>query len=238
MKEKDAIKLIGIIKNAKRCEKKLIEFGAARDNKPRVLDIKSKEYLLYEEWAKSLSDLIDDIENAKYLFNEEDCLKLKEYFNRELTIPEKYEYIVNEINWKKHQSKSRKIVTLRMLLDAFRDKKTHSISCEKEAEYKLFCLVVDEIILLELFNLCRNVINNKTQKLTVDEQELLLKSDSDTIVGFYKIQEIFCSSEYQKLVENLDDKVYGECKDTFKKFQNFKITKDNIVLDKKDDNKQ
>ena len=236
MREKDAIKLIGIIKSAKRCEKKLIEFGNARDNKPRVLDIKSKEYLLYEEWAKSLSDLIDDIENAKYLFDEEDCLKLKEYFNREVMIPEKYEYIVKEINWKKHQSKERKRVSLRILLDAFRDKKTHSISCEKEAEYKLFCLVVNEVILLDLFNICRNLINNKTEKLTLEEQELLLKSDSDTIVRFYKIQEIFCSSEYQKLVDNLDDNVYGKCKDTYKKFQNFKITKENIVLDKKDDN--
>lgn len=235
MREKDAIKLIGIVKNAKRCEKKLIEFGNARDNKTRVLDIKSKEYLLYEEWAKSLSDLIDDIEKAKYLFDQEDCLKLKEYFNRGVTIPEKYDYIVKEINWKKHQNKAGKIVTLRMLLDAFRDKKTHSITCEKEAEYKLFCLVVDEIILLDLFNLCISLINNKTQKLTLEEQELLLKSDSDTIVRFYKIQEIFCSSEYQKLIDNLDDNVYGKCKDTFRKFKNFKITKENIVLDKKDD---
>lgn len=237
MREKDAIKLIGIIKNAKRCEKKLIEFGTARDNKPRVLDIKSKEYLLYEEWAKSLSDLIDDIEKAKYLFNEEYFLKLKECFNREITIPEKYEYIANEINWKKHQNKARKIVTLRMLLDAFRDKKTHSISCEKEAEYKLFCLVVDEIILLDLFNLCSNVINNKTQNLTLEEQELLLKADSDTIVRFCKIQEMFCTSEYQKLVDDLDDNVYGECKERFKEFKNFKLTKENIALDKKDDNK-
>ena len=37
--------------------------------------------------------------------------KKKEYFNRELTIPEKYEYIVKEINWKKHKSKLRKKVT-------------------------------------------------------------------------------------------------------------------------------
>lgn len=234
MKEKDAIKLIGIIHNAKKCEKKLIEFGNARNNKPRVLPPNSKEYELYIDWVKTLSDLIDDIEKTKYLFDENDCLKIKDFFNQSLSIPTKYEEIVQEIDWNKHQKKDRGIITLRMLLDAFRDKQTHSISCEKEAEYKLFCLVADEIILTDLFNIVSTTINHRTQILTDNEKELLIKLDSDNIVMFYKIQEMFSTPEYKEMMNSLDDSVYGEHKKRFQEFTDLKINKDNIKLEKKD----
>lgn len=237
MSDKDIIKFIGIVKNANECQKKLIKFGEERTGKPRVLDVDSEAYYLYEEWAISLSNLIDDIEKTKYLFDLNLYNELEKYFDSIIKIDDKYLNIASEIDWNNYKKTRRNKITLRILLDAFRDKKTHSIKYDKEAEYKLFCLNVDEIILVELFNLCGQIINAKINKMTCDERSKFVKLSSDIIVKFYKIQEFFSNSAFQKAMGSLDDKVFKQQKDIYNNFLNSKLNKNNIVLEKSEEEK-
>lgn len=232
MKSKDIIKLLGIKKSACDCDNKLSKFANLRNGKPLILDVKSVEYSLYKDWVISLSNLIDDIKNAKYLFDDELYNTMKNFCDSSLELPDKYNYIANEIKWDNYKKSEKGIVTIRILLDAFRDKMTHSIKYDKEAEYKLFCLIVNEIIMINLHNLCLQVINDKLKKLTFKEKEMMVKLDSDIVVQIHKLQEFSSNVNFIKFTENLDDEMYGGVKKNYFDFLKFIPIEKNIFLNR------
>lgn len=118
---------------------------------------------LFDDWAISLSNIIDDIEHSKEKFDDGLYNELETYFNSEIQVDKKYISIANEIKWDKYNKSRRNKITLRLMLDAFRDKKTHSIKNDSEVEYKLFYLSVTETNLIALFNCCSKMIDDRTK---------------------------------------------------------------------------
>lgn len=237
LKNKDFIKLCQIKQKAQKCEKKFIEFAKARNKKPKTLNINSKEYNLYQEWAKLLYDLIVSIERTSYLFDVNECKVLENYYYKDLFVPNEYLYLKENLNYSnRKKSTESHIISLKFLLKAFRDSETHSENYEVKAGYQLFFLLVDEIILLELNKLVANVLNAKLDSLTFEEKNLLVSVDRDNLLYFYNIKNQFCTPEIEKLMNILDNNTYYEHKKRFEDFKNFVPTQDKIKGDIKNKN--
>ena len=218
MNKRDFIRLININKNAKECKEKFIRYANEKDDKISNIFESSKKQMLYNEWVVAVSNLIDDIKNTNYLFDGHLYSEMEKYFNSTISDNRYYKFIGDK-NYR-----------IRDLLDSVRDRKTHSVKTDREIEYKLFYLIIDENVMIKLFNYCARMIDKKIENLSFEDCEKLIKSDADIIIKLYKLQEYFNQPCLKKLVESLDDKKFKGHKEQYNKFINFKFDENSIFL--------
>lgn len=236
MNNNDAYKINGILNQIKRCKENFEKYKNEKDYYFQNILEKSQKQFLFDEWAVSLYNLVNDIEKSKDLFDEKLYLEMNNYYNSKIIIDDKYKYLIDEINWTKYSKKFRNKVSLRLLLESFRSKETHSIKDDKKEEYLLFSLSVNEKILFTLFNLCIKLVNDKMNQISLEDKKNIVRNNNNVIINFYKLQNQFCSNEFKELINSLDEKKFKEQKEMFNNFLNFKVTKDNIkIIDGKED---